>query len=114
MHRRDGTEYCQGTLALLIVSYLVTSAAPKNGTDVPQNSMELGDGAEKDIHQWEQDQPTQQVDTIFQDGPDEDDDLPSPAPSSPMSEYRLRLHDVETQSIGSQSRVKARIVAEKV
>ena len=94
--------------------FISAANTPKNGTDVPPNSMELGNGAEKDIYQWEQDQPAQQVDSIFQDGPDEEDDLPSPAPSSPMSEYRLRLHDVETQSIGSQSRVKARIVAEKV
>lgn len=46
---------------------------------------------------------------------DEDDDLPSPTPSDEeMDEYRLRMADVETQSTGSQHRIKPRIVAEKV
>ena len=47
--------------------------------------------------------------------PDDEDDLPSPTPSDEnMEEYRLRLHDVETQSTGSQHRIKPQIVAEKV
>ena len=46
---------------------------------------------------------------------DEDDQLPSPTPSDEdMDEYRLRMRDVETQSTGSQHRIKPRIVAEKV
>ena len=46
---------------------------------------------------------------------DDDDDLPSPTPSDEeMDEYRLRMADVETQSTGSQHRIKPRIVAEKV
>ena len=59
--------------------------------------------------QWEKD--TEQA--ALQ--PDDEDDLPSPTPSDEnMEEYRLRLHDVETQSTGSQHRIKPQIVAEKV
>ena len=48
-------------------------------------------------------------------GDEDDEELRSPTPSDEdMEEYRLRLHDVETQSTGSQHRIKPRIVAEKV
>lgn len=46
---------------------------------------------------------------------EDDDDLPSPTPSDDdISEYRLRLHKVETQSTGSQHGIKPQIVAERV
>ena len=65
---------------------------------------------EKTMPQWEKDT----VHAALQ--PDDDEDsLPSPTPSDEnMEEYRLRLHDVETQSTGSQHRIKPQIVAEKV
>ena len=38
----------------------------------------------------------------------------SPVESETISEYALRLHDVETQSVSSSHQVKSRIVAERV
>ena len=46
---------------------------------------------------------------------EEEEELSSPTPSDEdMDEYRLRMRDVETQSTGSQHRIKPQIVAEKV
>ena len=58
---------------------------------------------------------TVQAESILRPDNEDDDDLPSPTPSDKnMEEYHLGLHDVETQSTGSQHRIKPQIVAEKV
>ena len=76
--------------------------------------MDAQTSGEKTVPPWEED-TRQHADTFLQNDDEEEDELPSPTPSDDnISEYRLRLHDVETQSTGSQHHVKPQIVAERV
>lgn len=83
---------------------------PANPYDGPPVEEAAQPSGEKTALPWEEE--TMQAESHLRDA---DDELPSPTPSDDnISEYRLRLHDVETQSTGSQHRIKPQIVAEKV
>ena len=84
---------------------LYTAANPEADESLPRR--------EEPVQQMEK--TVLRSEDYFQEDEDDEDELPSPTPSDEdMEEYRLRLHDVETQSTGSQHRIKPRIVAEKV